>query len=350
MSTLTLAVLAILFLGLAVLFSALSISLLPLSKSELKRRAKLGNEDAKLVYPLKARGHELAVILVLGGVFGSAGFVLAIDRLLPGGGLATVLASLLATLVLALVVELLPSAYFSKRGLKFAASLAPVLHVLMDIVRPLAKPIVRFLDRTVRAQAKTTYTPEEIVSILEDRVKSGQNTSENTELGIILGALKYGDKLVEDIMIPRRKIVALESQILITTGALADLQKTGHNEIPVFVRDLDHITGVINMHELISKQRPGLRAEDASDSHVSYVQTNQQLDHVLNAFLKTGQHLMIVINDSQNTVGIVTIQDILEEIVGKKLVDVFDKFDDPKAVAELPAVERKTARGLTKKG
>lgn len=346
MDTLPMIILAVLSLGFATLFSTLSLCLLPLNKSELKSRAKLGNTEAGLVYPLKVRGRELLVVLVLGYTFFAASFVLIIDRLMPGGAFISVLALVISVILLVFITELLPRAYFSRHGLKLSASLAPFLEVLMNILQSPLKPLAKFLSRAQKSQLKTTYTSSEIINILEEQTKLKHDSVESAELAIVLSALKYGDKQIEDVMTPRKKIVALEGQELITTGVLSDLQKSGHNQIPVYTHDLDHVLGIINMYELVAKQRPNLKAEDTADSNVAYVHANQQLDHVLNAFIKTGQHLMVVINENQNTVGIVTIRDILEQIVGKKLVDVFDKFDNPKAVAELKAAERKTARGL----
>ena len=136
-------------LGLSALFSGLTLGLLSLSVFELRRKADLGNAEARLVYPIRAKGNELLVDLLIGNVIVNVALTVVLDDLLPGdtaiSGLVTVV---VATALITFFGEILPQAFLKQNGLSFGARLSPYIAAYMRIMAPLSRPIGRILFRS----------------------------------------------------------------------------------------------------------------------------------------------------------------------------------------------------------
>jgi len=351
MSVISALILAVLLLSIAALFSGLTLGLLSFSVEELRRKAKLGDSEAQLVYPLRAKNYELLIALIIGNVIANAALTVVLANILPSEGLLMpMLAVILATVLITFFAEILPQAYLKRHGLRVGASLAPAIDLWMRFLSPLTKPLSNFVIKSIGKDQARVFTSDELVHILEEHVASDHSEIEEDELLIVKSALEFGDKLVDDVMTPRSVIVAVEASENITTGLLSELQKSGHSRIPVYEERLDNVVGVLYMRDLVGHVAPDLTTRAAAQTPVHFVQDQQRLDHVLNAFLKTRNHLFVVVNEFEETVGVVTIEDILEEIIGREIVDEFDKFDDLRAVAQLGGKKRRQARDLPGKG
>lgn len=151
----------------------------------------------------------------------------------------------------------------------------------------------------------------------------------------IKATLEFDSRQVGEIMTPRGVIDSVESSELLGPLALDELHKTGHSRFPVIQGDIDHVVGMLYLQDLITlKDKKSLTASKAMNPHVYYVREDQTLQRALAAFLKTRHHLMIVINRYRETVGVVSLEDVIEALLGRKIVDEFDKHDDLRAVAE----------------
>jgi len=95
------------------------------------------------------------------------------------------------------------------------------------------------------------------------------------------------------------------------------------------------------LRDLVDTRKHSKTVHEAMARDVYFVNEQQALDHVLNAFIRTKRHLFIVINEFKETTGIITIEDIIEEIMGREIVDEFDKYDDMREVASLHASKGK---------
>jgi CBS domain containing-hemolysin-like protein len=115
---------------------------------------------------------------------------------------------------------------------------------------------------------------------------------------------------------------------------LNDLHKTGHSRLPVINGDIDHVVGILNLKGLLALDiKRSTTAEKAMDPKVYYIRADQVLQHALAAFLRTKHQLFIVVNEYRETVGLLTLEDAIEALIGRKIVDEFDAHDDLRAVA-----------------
>lgn len=128
-----------------------------------------------------------------------------------------------------------------------------------------------------------------------------------------------------------------------------ELHATGHSRFPVYQDKADNIIGTLYARDLM-KAKEGGQVHSVMKKDVHYVREDQPLGRVLEAFLKTKHHLFVVVNNFEEVVGIITIEDILEQILGKPILDEFDKYQDLRAVAALEAQQdqKKHENGIDK--
>ena len=341
MGTIFTLLIALILLGFSAMFSGLTLGLLSLNIFELRRKCELGNTEAKLVYPIRARGNELLVTLIVGNVLVNAALTVTLEALFPGSSpWSAILTVLTATVLITFFGEILPQAFFKKHGLSIGARFSPYINFVMEVMRPVSRPLGKLLDKTVGVETPEVFSQDELVMILEEHERSEDSEIEADEMEIVRNALKFGDKLVRDVMTPASVVKAISHDEKFTMGVLQDLTKSGHSRFPVYDGDLDNVVGILFLRDLIANHNENLTAGKAADRDVTFVNEKQLLDHVLNGFLKTKKHLFIAVNEYGETVGLITIEDILEEIIGKEIVDEFDQYDDLREVARLKAKKR----------
>lgn len=155
------------------------------------------------------------------------------------------------------------------------------------------------------------------------------------EKSLLMHSLQFGARKVGEIMTPRGVIDSIEKKELLGPLVLDDLHKTGHSRFPVIDNDIDHIIGMLYVQDLLSLDiKKSTTAEKAMDPRVYYIHEQQTLQHALAAFLRTHHHLFIVVNEFQETVGIISLEDVLEALIGRKIIDEFDTHTDLRSVAK----------------
>lgn len=324
--------LVLLMLAFSALFSGLTLGLMSLSEYELKRKMELGNKRAAKVYPLRRRGNELLVTLLVGNVL-----VNAVLTVLLGSFLSGLFAVIISTVAITLFGEIFPQALLKKHGLKFGAIMAPGLSKLMLLMWPISHPLAKLIDETVGTEMPTVYSRQELVKIFEEHRQHSGSDIEEDELRLVRGALRLGHRDIESVMSPRSVVEAVEIDETIDDKRIEKLYRSGFSRFPVL--DGDKVKGMLYIRDLALARTEGSgnNAGDLMDKKVYYVNERQPLDHALNSFIRTKHHLFIVVNEFNEMVGVVSIEDVLEEIIGKEIMDEFDKHDDMRHVAKLRA-------------
>lgn len=154
------------------------------------------------------------------------------------------------------------------------------------------------------------------------------------EKKLILHSLQFDNRLVSEVMTPRGMIDSIDKKELLGPLVLDDLHKTGHSRFPVTAGDIDHIVGVLHIQNLfILGVKRSETVEKVMEQRVFYIREDQSLQHALSAFLRTHHHLFVVVNEFRETVGVISLEDVIEALLGRKIVDEFDAHDDLRAVA-----------------
>lgn len=193
----------------------------------------------------------------------------------------------------------------------------------------------------------TLHSRDELVHVVTEAINHIINEDEKK---LILHGLEFPEKEVRDIMTPRSMIDAINRSEVLGPLVLDDLHKKGHSRIPVIEGDVDHMVGVLHLRDVIgvdSHKKHTAKVETAMESRVFYINERQTLDHALKAFIKTHHHLFVVVNEYRETVGLLTLEDVIEALLGKEIVDEFDAHDDLRAVASRHPRVNKSAEHMT---
>lgn len=151
----------------------------------------------------------------------------------------------------------------------------------------------------------------------------------------IAHSLQFASRQVSEVMTPRSVIDSISKKELLGPLVLDDLHKTGHSRFPVIDEDIDHVVGMLYIQNLLTlDKKHSLTAEKAMEPKVFYIREDHMLDQALTAFIRTRHHLFVVVNEYRETVGLLSLEDVIEALLGRKIVDEFDAHDDLRAVAE----------------
>jgi CBS domain containing-hemolysin-like protein len=302
------------------------------SLKELKRRASKGDQVAAVLYQVARHGGTADIFLFLLAVILSAAASVLIARHLALFWAITVTAALLV-----LIFSILPKRT-SKFGHKIALRLSPYLAKVLVKIRPSTNWLARVLRRNKSVQNHTgIYEKEDLIELMNKQQAATHNRIEKTELELAKSVLQFGDKKVHDYMVPRRAVRFVHALDPIGPILLSELHDSGFSRFPVR-DDTESIVGTLYLRDLVEKHTQGIVSR-AMSPDVFYVRDDVPLERVLAAFLKTKHHLFMVVNEFEEIVGIITIEDVLEQILGRKIVDESDRFDDMRAVAKNQAVQ-----------
>ena len=154
------------------------------------------------------------------------------------------------------------------------------------------------------------------------------------ERRLLMNGLSFKDQLVSSIMTPRTVIDTIAHSEFLGPLTLDELHKKGHSRLPVIKHDIDHVIGILHLQSLLALDvKRSVTAEKAMEPKVHYIRQDQTLEHALAAFLRTRHHLFIVVNEFRETVGLITLEDTIEALLGRKIIDEFDMHDDLRSVA-----------------
>jgi len=155
------------------------------------------------------------------------------------------------------------------------------------------------------------------------------------EKKLIVNSLSFNDQLVRNVMTPRDSITSIKKSEFLGPLALDDLHKAGYTRLPVISSDIDHIIGILHLEGLLALDiKRSSTAEKAMEPKVFYIHQDQTLHHALTEFLSTRHYLLIVIDEARQTVGLLTLTDVIEALIGRKIVDEFDNHDNLRLVAQ----------------
>lgn len=179
--------------------------------------------------------------------------------------------------------------------------------------------------------------PDHVVSSREELVHLIDGSGlllTKSEATLLKSGLSFEGKLVKDYMTPRSMMEAIGANELLGPLTLDNLYKTGHTHFPVMDRDIDHLVGILHIYSLFTlENKKSVMVRDVMEPRVFYIHEDQSLEDALAACIKYRRHLLVVVNSYRETVGVITIEDAVEQLIGRKIVDQFAEHDDLRKVA-----------------
>lgn len=324
-------ILALVLLGIALLALALQKTYSTLTEKELRRRARAKDPIAMVLYRAVAYGATLRTFLWLVTVLAAAGSFVLLSRVAP-----PILAFITVVIAIAYGFAWMPAHKATAFGMQIAVWLTPAVAWLLDHIHPLLDKIVAFAQKHRPITVHTgLYDREDLLALIERQKHQPDSRISPDTLELLAHTLTFGDKVVHDCMVPRRAVQAIPASTPVSPAMINELHANGFSRVPVYTGDAaeePQFVGTLYLRDLITLKHSGTVTE-VMHKKVYYVHEDHPLEQVLDAFLKTHHHLFIVVNSFEEFVGIITIEDILEQILGCKIVDEFDQYDDVRAVA-----------------
>lgn len=306
---------------------------------ELKRQARSGDHLAKEFHRVVSYGRSLDVLL-----WGFIGLSSALFFVVAVEGLPWPIAFLLVLTVIWFGFAWLPNSHVSRFTVRAARIITPVLHWLLERLQPLLIRIAHLAERVQPVSIHTgLYTKEDIVELIQKQKVQIDNRVTKEELFIVEHALQFGERMVSEVMTPRRVMKTVATTDMIGPVLFKELHDSGHSRFPVYKDNPDDIIGTLYLRDALNAKEGGF-VKDLMRKEVFYVNQNQSLARVLDAFIKTKHHQFLVVNNFEEIVGLVTIEDVIEQILGKQIIDEFDSYDDLRAVASMQAEKDEAKR------
>jgi len=308
--------------------------LFSLNKYQLKRKAQFGDADAKLVFSLYTMRYQVMATLVILNIVANTTIVVLINMVVNG-----FFAVFFSTILILFFGELIPMVYIKKNVVFVVARLYPVLNRLVVFTTPVTGTIGDLFDKWVGKDTQIFYTREELLKMFD-----GQKLSENSDIAadearMIGKVLSFGERKIRDVMTPRRVVNIVGENDGIGPLLLNELHGSGHSRFPVVAnKGKDDFVGTLYIRDL-TMGAGKKHVKDVMQPDVKYIHEEKLLDHALRAFLKTRHHLFVVVNSFEEFVGVLSLEDVMEEIIGKEIVDEFDQHDDLRVVAKSLAQE-----------
>jgi len=322
------------------LFSGLTLGLLGLDPTSLKIVAKGDTENAKYaqdVMPIRAKGNLLLCTLLLGNVAVNSALSILLAKFTGG-----ILGFALSTAFIVIFGEIIPQAACSRYALYIGSKVICIVKILIFFISPLAWPISKLLDWILGDEFGLVYTNRELRNLVELHTMEGDLPTESA--GIMTGALDFSKLTVESVMTEWKSVFYLKSDARLDFECLERIFKSGHSRVPVvevsgtqFEQQQQHVIGLLFVKDLIlldpEDELPVRNIIDTFLHDLKHIEHNTSVKTVMDEFRHGRSHLAIVrkvvahkVNGEviYKNVGIVTLEDIIENILNMEIEDEFD--------------------------
>ncbi|KAJ2540235.1 hypothetical protein GGH12_004436 [Coemansia sp. RSA 1822] len=345
------------------LLAGLTLGLMSLDSTNLHILATSGTAQqqayARRIQPIRKNGHWLLVTLLLGNTIVNETLPIVLDSVLGGG----VSAIVISTAAIVLFGEIIPQSLCARYGLAIGAFFAYPVRLLQYALAPLGYPIALLLDYILGSDHGVIYKKaqlKELVS-LSDAAHGGNLSAD--EVTIIHGALELSDKLVSDVMTDLRNVYMVDIDARLDRTLLTEMVRRGHSRVPVYAGHRENIVGVLLVKSLVLLDPDdALPVRNAKIANIPLITPDVSLYDILNAFQEGGCHLAVVmgppampstrsscstllpplrppsylacssglnqVSASLAPIGIITLEDVIEELIQEEIIDETDEFID----------------------
>ena len=318
-------------------FSASETAFSSLNKIKIKALANAGNKAAERTYRLAEDFSKLLTTILVGNtivnvVSASLATVLFTNIL---GGKGVTVSSIIMTLVIMIIGEIIPKNVAKYVPEKFAMSCTPILNLLVWLLTPLTF-IFRFVEKIFEkhfGDRPDSYTTDEFITMVEEANEDGD--IEDHEADLITNALEFNDLDVGEILTPRIDVIAVDVDDYTIEEIELKYRDSGFSRLPVYEGNIDNIIGVLIEKDFYYH----LFYEKSTDirqylKEVIFTSPQVKISSLLKQFQTSKTHMAVVVDEYGGTQGIITMEDILEELVGEiydehdEVIEYYKKLDD----------------------
>jgi len=311
---------------LSAFFSSSEVALISIHRAKVRTLVNEGKPGSKAVAALKESPEHLLITILIGNTVvniaaASIATAIAIQMF---GDFGVGIATGFVVIVLLVFGEIGPKIYAARASDSFALTVAPIILFLSRIFTPVIWLVERVSPTLGIGKdiAEPGITEEEIKEWID--VGKEEGTIEQGEQDMLYSVLEFADTTAREIMTPRVNVILMEDTVSFEE-AIRIFNDTGFSRIPVYHEQIDNITGILNVKDVFSAMVS--RRKDSAIKEVMYdpmfVPETQKIDDLLKELQVHRVQMAVVIDEYSSFVGIATVEDILEELVG----DIMDEFD-----------------------
>ncbi|CAF0745015.1 unnamed protein product [Adineta steineri] len=320
------------------LFSGLNLGLMSLTPHDLKVIQEAGTPNdkkyAKRIYPVRKHGNFLLCTILLGNVLVNSTTTILLDTLISGA-----LAVACATLAIVIFGEIIPQAICSRHGLKVGSQTILLTKFFMFLTFPIAKPLSKLLDIILGEEVGARYTRDQMGALLK---LTTSTDIEDREKIMMTGVLSLKGKCIRGVMTNLEDVFMLEANRIVDDELVLNVYGYGYSRIPVYEGEKDNIIGLIYARDFALPDTESGKftvrniMNFCKHRYGASITPDDSSYDVFNQFKKEQYHLGVVVEIDNTTdkdprkkaIGIVTLEDIIEEMIQEEIVDETDVFTD----------------------
>ena len=325
--SMTLWVTLVILVAFSAFFSASETAFSSLNQIRLKSRADDGDRTAARVLAMSEQYDKLLSTILIGNnivniAAASIGTIIFTKML--GAERGATVSTMVLTIVVLIFGEVTPKSLAKEMPETIATAVAPVLSLLMLVLTPLTwlfSQWKRLLSHFVHSSESDTITEGELMTMVSEAESDGELTDRESEL--IRSAIEFDDVEVEEILTPRVDVVAVEDDISLEELAQT-FAESGYSRLPVYHGTIDNIIGVVHEKDFyIARLKKATKIDDLV-APTLYTTGSTQISQLLRTLREQHHHMAVVVDEYGGTEGIITLEDILEELVG----EIWDEHDE----------------------
>ena len=311
------------------LVSGAEVALFSLTQAEIDAELESNSKPIEIVSKLLEKPHKLLATILVANNFINIGVVLLFAYLsqylfnsVESEVIRFIIEVIVVTFLILLFGEILPKVYASRNNISFSKFMAYPLKFLDVVIAPLSIPM-RSFTRSINAklrQQKSNLSVDQLSQALE--LASDEDTTKE-EQKILQGIVNFGNTDTKQVMRPRIDIFALDNTSTFKE-ILPEIIKNGYSRIPVYTENVDQVIGILYVKDLLPHIDNPKFDWTTLLREPYFVPENKKLDDLMSEFKEKKVHLAVVVDEYGGTSGLISLEDVIEEIVG----DISDEFDD----------------------
>ena len=308
-------------------FSASETAFSSLNQIRLKSRAEDGDKAAARVLAMSEQYDKLLSTILIGNNIvniGAASIATVLFTKALGEERGATVSTIVLTIVVLVFGEVSPKSIAKEMPETIATAVSPFLNLLMTLFTPLTwlfSQWKKLLNHFIHSSEEDTITEGELMTMVSEAENDGELTDRESQL--IRSAIEFDDVEVEEILTPRVDVIAVEDDITLEELART-FAESGYSRLPVYHGTIDNIIGVVHEKDFyLGRLKKETTLEDLIKPTL-YTTGSTQISQLLRILREQHHHMAVVVDEYGGTEGIITLEDILEELVG----EIWDEHDE----------------------
>ncbi len=318
----------ILLLGMSAYFSASETAFSAYNRARMKNHAQNGVKKASLALRMSENFDRVLTTLLIGNnivnITATSISTILFSKIIDDQGLAATVSTVFMTITVLIFGEITPKSLSKQAPESFAMFSAPMLNALGAILTPLNFVFLQWqkmVSKIFNLGTDDVITEDELLTIVDEAQQDGGINSQEGEL--IKNAIEFNDIEVTEVLTPRVDVVAIDVEW--DKEKIEEVfEESGFSRLPVYQDTIDNIIGVLTHREFVNEQKNEIFRLENAVKPVKFIFSTMKISKLLRLLQQTKSHLVVVSDEYGGTEGIVTLEDIIEALVG----EIWDEYDD----------------------